>query len=56
MHCVSTPYSKKEEKSLKAPQFIKDASGFIIIQKRGKEKEKMGEEAILCSMIEARLL
>lgn len=40
MHCVSAPYSKKGGKALKALQFIKDASGFIIIQKRGKEKEK----------------
>lgn len=28
------------KKALKAPQFIKDASGFIIIQKRGKKKKE----------------
>lgn len=49
---------RRGKKVLKAPQFIKNASGFIIIQKRGggKKKRKMGEEAILCSMIEARLI
>jgi len=48
------------KKALNAPQFIKDASGFIIIQKREKKEKtqqrKMGEEAILCSVIEARLV
>lgn len=37
-HCIV----RRGKKALKAPQFIKDASGFIIIQKKreGKKKRK----------------